>query len=107
MEKYIKRHVNWMKDKEDWTQEELDYFLNIIVYLQHERFIHLVITIVTAVLFFISAMAMIFIDSIITALIFAVFTILLVFYIRYYCFMENSIQSMYYKYTKLRGYVPD
>lgn len=104
MRKYIKKHLDWMK-KEKWTEEEIDYFLSVIVFLQHERFIHLIITIITSVFFFGTGFLFLLVQNIITGILFGIFVILLICYIEYYCFMENSIQSMYYKYMKLRNYV--
>lgn len=103
MGNYIKKHLEWIK-KENMTNEELDYLLNVIKFVQHERAIHLTITIITAIFFFIFGMFFLIEQNIITSILFIIFTILLIFYIKYYCFMENSIQSLYKKYSKEKKY---
>jgi cytochrome b subunit of formate dehydrogenase len=100
MGEYIKRQLNEMDEKKDWTDDDFEYFNKVIQFIQHERLIHLMVTIVTGGLFFIFMAFMVLIDSIITALLFFAVTILLVCYIKYYCFVENSVQKMYYIYDE-------
>ena len=104
MRKYIKQHLIWM-EKENLTSEEELYFINVIKFIQHERFIHLIITILTSVFFFLFVGLFLLEQNIVTTILFLLFTILLIFYIEYYCFIENSVQKMYFKYTKLKKYI--
>ena len=104
MEKYIKKHLKWM-EKENWTEEDFNYFLEVIKFVQHERFIHLIITILTAILFLLFGLLFLIAQNIVTTILFLILTIVLIFYIRYYCFIENSVQKMYFMYTKKKSLV--
>lgn len=104
MEKYIKRHLKWM-EKEDWTEEDFNYFLEVIKFVQHERLIHLIITILTAALFLLFGILFLIEQNIVTTSLSIVLTIVLIFYIRYYCFIENSVQKMYFMYTKKKSLI--
>lgn len=104
MEKYIKRHLKWM-EKEDWTEEDFNYFLEVIKFVQHERLIHLIITILTAALFLLFGILFLIEQNIVTTSLSIILTIVLIFYIRYYCFIENSVQKMYFMYTKKKSLI--
>lgn len=104
MEKYIKRHLKWM-EKEDWTEEDFNYFLEVIKFVQHERLIHLIITILTATLFILFGILFLIEQNIVTTSLSIILTIVLIFYIRYYCFIENSVQKMYFMYTKKKSLI--
>ena len=104
MEKYIKRHLKWM-EKEDWTEEDFNYFLEVIKFVQHERLIHLIITILPATLFILFGILFLIEQNIVTTSLSIILTIVLIFYIRYYCFIENSVQKMYFMYTKKKSLI--
>ena len=104
MEKYIKRHLKWM-EKEDWTEEDFNYFLEVIKFVQHERLIHLIITILTATLFILFGILFLIEQNIVTTSLSIILTIVLIFFIRYYCFIENSVQKMYFMYTKKKSLI--
>lgn len=99
MGKYIKEHLKWI-EKENMSENDLNYLLNVIKFVQHERAIHLTITIITAIFFFIFGGIFLLEQNIITTILFIAFTILLICYIQYYCFIENFVQTLYKKYTK-------
>ena len=71
-----------------------EFLMDAIQILQHERLVHLLITILTALLFFLAAAAMIFIPCIVTDILFVVIFIFLFCYIHYYCYLENSLQKL-------------
>lgn len=99
MNKYMERHLKWM-EKENWTEDDFNYFLNVIKFIQHERLIHLIITIITAILFFLIVFLYLINQNVITTILFFVITIVLIFYIKHYCTLENNVQKMYFKYEE-------
>lgn len=99
--KYIKQHMKMIEEKEIFSEKDVIYFSNVIKFVQHERLIHLIITIISAGFFFLFGGLFLFASNIITGILFFVFTILLVFYIKHYCFLENSVQRMYYMFEKM------
>ncbi len=100
MKAYIKEIDNYIssnryKDIEDVIR----LHLRKIKFFQHERFIHLIVTLFYA-LFAISFTALVMVSKIfmVVALILYVF---LIFYIFHYFFLENGVQYMYKQHDKL------
>lgn len=100
MGKYVKEHLKMMEEKEFLSDKDREYFLHVIQFIQHERLIHLIITIISAVLFFMFGALYLLVSNIPTGIFLAVFTILLICYVQYYCFLENSVQKMYKLFDK-------
>ena len=100
MKKYIENILDWSK-KKDLTKNDLEYFKNVISFIQHERLIHLIILILTIIIFLISCVLFLIIDNIISFILFIGITLVLIFYIRHYCYLENITQELYRKYSAL------
>ena len=72
-----------------------------ISFFQHERLVHLIVTVLFAILeMFAIALAMFF-PGIGTLLLVVVVLVLLIPYIRHYYILENEVQKMYGQYDKL------
>lgn len=72
-----------------------------IAFFQHERLVHLIVTVLFAILeMFAIALAMFFPD-ISTLLLVVVVLVLLIPYIRHYYILENEVQKMYGQYDRL------
>ncbi len=99
--KYIKKHLHLLEEKEIFSERDYIYFSNVIQFVQHERLIHLIITIISAVFFFAFGALFLLASNVITGILLLIFTILLIFYIKHYCFLENSVQKMYSLYEKI------
>ncbi len=104
MTKYVKAYLAFIKSfladeaksaSDERFKEVMDELQMKIAYFQHERFIHLLVT----VLFALSEMIMIAVDLIIpsvsSVLLSAMLLILLIPYIFHYYFLENSVQELY------------
>ena len=78
--------------KED--REELYRF---ILLVQHERLVHLIISIVTALIWLI-LLGLYIIFPLVFTVPAIVFTVVLLCYIHYYCMLENTVQLMYKMY---------
>lgn len=72
-----------------------------IAFYQHERIVHLLVTLGFAVFFLISLALLLVKGGIGLALLSVLFLALLVPYIKHYWFLENSVQKMYSYYYKL------
>lgn len=104
---WINEYEKWLSNKDKLSFAELDNLLNFILYLQHERFIHLIITFMTGIVFFIMTYIMLIVNFIITDILFLAVTIVLACYIAYYCFLENKTQffeSKYLEYSR-KGFI--
>ena len=103
MKIYIKDFIKDLETKIEknhkFTKEELSYIRIKIVDFQHERLIHLLVTLFYS-LFTISFLALTLISWIFIIPFLIVITFLL-FYIRHYFFLENSVQYLYTLYDKV------
>lgn len=104
----LKNFMQYMEEEtsKELTAEEKEK-LNIelqtkIGYFQHERFIHLIVTVLFALCTLISIMGFIAFESIGIALLFVALMILLVPYIVHYFRLENGVQKLYTYYEKLK-----
>jgi len=104
MKKYILEYVgtikefinNEMKDAStERTAEVLREFEIKIGYFQHERFIHLIVMVLFALLEMGSLYVCLLAPSLAILVLCGMFMILLVPYVMHYYFLENSVQEMY------------
>ena len=101
MEKRIKAYIQlteeWLQTKEALSQQEREDFqreyLVHLSFYQHERMVHLLVTILFAILAFLS------IGIAIVGEYPAMF--LVTAYIRHYYFLENTVQKMYDLYDRI------
>lgn len=71
-------------------------------FFQHERLIHLIVTVTFALLEMLAIVLSVISDSLFTLLLPVVILILLVPYIRHYYILENEVQKMYGQYDRMR-----
>ena len=76
-----------------------------IAFFQHERLIHLIVTVLFAVLEFLSLFLCMMVPSIGTMLLTGAVLVLLIPYIRHYYLLENEVQRMYEQYDRLQGMI--
>ena len=70
-------------------------------FFQHERLIHLIVTVLFAVLEFMSLFLCMMFPGIGTLLLTAAVAVLLIPYIRHYYILENGVQKMYVQYDRM------
>lgn len=108
MWKELKAFIEYMdketsKELSDTQKEKLKEELAVkIGYFQHERFIHLIVTVLFALCTIISIMGFVAFQSIGIALLFVALMCLLVPYIVHYFHLENGVQQLYTFYDKLK-----
>lgn len=103
MKKYLKEYVETIDEllKEDIIDidQEIEKHLIKIAFYQHERLIHLLVTLAYAIMAIIS-----FIASIETPMFVFVGIILVLFlipYVLHYFFLENNVQYLYKQYDRM------
>ena len=112
MEKRIKSYRRYMdnlieKLPQNGKLQDMDIealkkeHLTQISFFCHERLVHLIVTIVFALLEMLSLMLVVLSAEIYTMLLTVVILILLIPYIRHYYILENEVQKMYGQYDKL------
>lgn len=81
------------------SRQEIDEFLSNfdtkIMFFQHERLIHLIVTVTFAVLEILSAIAMNFVFTPVLIALAILFLVLLIPYVFHYYFLENTVQEFY------------
>ena len=103
MEEYTEEVLTKLKGKV--TKEDLEELKLKITYFQHERLIHLLVTIAFAIFTVIFlCLGMI---SYVFLIPFASFIIFLIFYILHYFFLENHVQYLYKQYDKMKNIKKD
>ncbi|MEI3507932.1 MAG: hypothetical protein V8R01_02170 [Bacilli bacterium] len=101
MKEYLKKYIE-MVDKNlesEITKEMIDNHLIKIDFFQHERLVHLIVTLSYA-LFLLLA---VFIGLVIPLfmIVVVIFLIFLVFYVKHYFFLENGVQYLYKQYDAM------
>lgn len=112
MEKRILQYRHFMDElvkditqNHDKSREELETIrkehLTQISFFQHERLIHLIVTVVFALLEILSLLMTMLNAELFTLLLTLVVLILLIPYIRHYYILENEVQKMYGQYDDI------
>ena len=107
MEKRLKAYLQFWKDVkiEELSEEDrkgmAPQMLVQIRFFQHERLIHLIVTVTFALLTILSIFAFLALIQIGLLLLSGLLIILLIPYIRHYYILENGVQKLYTYYDKL------
>ena len=96
--KYIDSLLQSDKDC-DWKYIKQEH-LTQVAFFQHERLVHLIVTITFAILELLTVCAYVIVGAIDSALSMPLL-ILLVAYIRHYYLLENEVQKMYKQYDQI------
>ena len=87
---------------QEMVQDKLKEHLVQVGFFQHERLIHLIVTVTFALLEMLAIVLSVISDSFFTLVLPVVILILLVPYIRHYYILENEVQKMYVQYDRMR-----
>ena len=106
--KYVKDHEDYIEslitEEIGITENKLGYHKQRLKFLQHERFIHLVVTFMTLVAFLMFLMLFLITSTMFNwtfAFLDLILFILFIFYIKHYFFLENHVQYWYILYDKM------
>ncbi len=114
MKKYISEYMASVKKfiSDDLASSDRETILKVmkeletkILYFQHERLIHLIVTVLFAIMEIMSILSMFMVTSIVPLILACMFLILLVPYVLHYYFLENSVQEMYRLRDKINGFI--
>lgn len=107
VERYLEIYEDAIDDieNEEKTDRVFSNMLTQIQFFQHERLIHLIVTVAVVLVYFIVTGLLMITTSLgslaILTLLFTLLAILLFFYINHYFFLERSVQRMYNQYDIL------
>lgn len=97
MKKMIENYLDEVK-KNKPSKEDL---LTHISFFQHERLIHLLVTIFTGIIAILLFLTTLFIENILIVILFLLMVCLFIPYIFHYYFLENKVQELYTIYDNL------
>ena len=103
MKKYIINYIEEIDKKienKQITKEDIENHLIKISFFQHERLIHLIVTVFYAIYMFLSII--LFMKEWLFVIITYIILIILLFYVKYYFFIENKTQYLYIQYDKMK-----
>ena len=105
---YRKSIDEWLEKTEQSAQvsqeilrDKMEEHLNQIGFFQHERLIHLIVTVTFALLEMLAIFLNVISDRLFSLLLPVVILILLVPYVRHYYILENEVQKMYVQYDRM------
>ena len=98
--KYIDELLKEAPEGTDFSQEAKKHLVQ-IAFFAHERFIHLIVTVVFAILTVIIFLYIMSNPQPMLFLLLFLFVVLLVPYIKHYYLLENSVQKMYEQYDEM------
>lgn len=103
LKNYLKYTDELLKEKsvsaEEWKQRREEHLIQ-ISFFQHERLIHLIVTVIFALLEMLSLIIIVFYFSITSLILAILLLVLLIPYIRHYYILENGVQKMYGQYDE-------
>jgi len=107
MEKRLLNYLSYMRDfvstqhSLDECQRAYDDLMTQISFFQHERLIHLLVTLTFAILSITAVVACLFVQTLPLLLMTILLICLLIPYIRHYYILENGVQELYKRYDYL------
>ncbi len=107
MEKRLLNYLKYMRQfvSEEHEESEFKFVYNDLMtqiqFFQHERLIHLIVTITFAILTMLGILTSLFIQTIPVLILTLLFIGLLIPYIRHYYILENGVQELYTRYDFL------
>ncbi len=96
---YIKEIDELLESKKDINEEDIKKHLVKIEFFQHERLIHLLVTLIYAVLFVL--FIRLGLENPLFNIIVLILMIFLLFYVAHYFRLENGVQYLYKQYDKM------
>lgn len=107
MTEYLTDYMNTVSERLDSCSNvnELDKILaehmDKIAFMQHERIVHFLVTMMFAVILAVFMVGMLLTDNIMLLVLVTIIIVLLAFYIKHYYFLENTVQKMYKVYDRI------
>ncbi len=105
MTDYLTKYRNYilerLKDESCDFSRLLDYHTEKLHQFQHERFIHLLVTVLFALATVMTFIAVAVFETVVLIPLAVLFLVLLIPYIKHYFFLENTVQKLYKDYDSI------
>ena len=107
MTEYLKAYMKSAEERlskcssmSEW-QKMFDEHKDKIAFMQHERIVHFLVTMMFALIMTILICTMLFTQNLAILLLVTIIVVLVAFYIKHYYFLENTVQKMYKVYDAM------
>lgn len=107
MTEYLKNYMKSVNKRlaDYGSREELEEIFSEhkdkIAFMQHERIVHFLVTMMFAIILSIFMTAVLFLEHLMMLALVTIIIVLLGFYIKHYYFLENTVQEMYKVYDRI------
>ena len=107
MTEYLTNYMKYIQDKLEKCvsaseiDEIMDEHLIKIGFMQHERIVHFLVTMLFSLILAIFIAVLVFTPNLPSLILVTIILVLLVFYIKHYYFLENTVQKMYKVYDAM------
>ncbi len=107
MTEYLTNYMNTVSERLDNCKNQSELLVILaehmdkIAFMQHERTVHFLVTMMFAVILAVFMVGMLLTDNIMLLILVTIITVLLAFYIKHYYFLENTVQKMYKVYDRI------
>lgn len=107
MTKYLKEYISYVEErlKNCGSCTEIEELLiehkDKIAFMQHERIVHFLVTMMFALILVMFIIAYLIVENIMLCVLIVIITALLAAYIKHYYFLENTVQKMYVIYDRI------
>lgn len=98
---YRRYILSCLEDKNSDLVQLLDYHTEKLHQFQHERLIHLIVTVLFAICTVVTILAVAVYEKVMLLPLAALLLVLLVPYIKHYFFLENTVQQLYKDYDAI------
>lgn len=107
MTEYLTAYMKSVEEKlgkcssmKEW-QKIFDEHKDKIVFMQHERIVHFLVTMMFALILTILICTLLFTQNLAILILVTIMVVLIAFYIKHYYFLENTVQKMYKVYDAM------
>ena len=98
--KYVQQRLDSCTDSE-LLEEILAEHKDKIAFMQHERIVHFLVTMLFALVMAIFITSLLTTQNLMILILVTIIIVLLAFYIKHYYFLENTVQKMYRVYDEI------
>ena len=102
---YMKQMNRLLEENKSFTEADLQRHLDKIGFMQHERLIHFLVTMLFAIVLFLVLGICLVTEAAFLMPLLGLILVLLIPYICHYYFLENTVQKMYVCYGRMAGQI--
>lgn len=107
MTEYLTNYMKYIEDKlekcsdGDELRDIMAEHKDKIAFMQHERIVHFLVTMLFTLILAVFVATLVFTVNLALLLMVTIILVLLIFYIKHYYFLENTVQKMYKVYDEI------